>query len=359
MLLSIIIPSRNRQVILETTCKSLLNLINEDIELIICDNSDKISEYLGSLQVVNFRYIFDSYPKTIGENFSNAIDFANGKYCVFLGDDDLVSLNLFNIVSKLDSQVEFDALLYNKSRFFWPGVKSDSFQFEHFHSNFKREIAFTSLSIESIRKAAEDKGFMSIFLLPTPYHNIIKLSILKKIKIDFGSIVLGISPDISMGYLVSYYVESVFFVNRSLTLYGGSTLSGAGLSVKKKHHMPINEVDFFKVDRSDWNEKLPFYWSESITFPQSIYMVCKNTNKVFNFNINYFYSYAFLKEPYLWRRFLPFLIYVNSLKFIWYFFILGSKSLVWTLSKSYFVKIFDCKDIDSILLIEYESSSDI
>lgn len=345
--------------VLETTVRTLFGLLSEQVELIVCDNSDERSDFIESIVANNLKYFYDPIQKTIGENFSEAIGYAHGKYCVFIGDDDLVSINTELLLTYLDNEYTFDALVYNKSRFFWPGVKSDEYVFQHFNSNFKNSVVCKKINTDEIRNFAAQKGYMSIFTLPTPYHNIVNLDLLKRIKRENGNLVLGISPDISMGFLVSLYTDSVLFVNRSLTLYGGSKESGAGLSAKRAHHMPICKVDFFKVELRDWHSKLPFYWSESITFPQSVYMVCKKMNREFVFDINYFYAYAYSKEPYLWRQFFPYLKFGNPIIFSYYYTLLTIKQIVWLILGKYYYSTSRFKSMDDLLKFENESCTSI
>ncbi|MCK4296614.1 MAG: glycosyltransferase, partial [Candidatus Marinimicrobia bacterium] len=93
-LLSIIIPTRNRQKYAISAITSILSISAPDLELVVQDNSDSrdLEEYIRSnVNDTRLRYNYTSTPQSMIDNFDAAIGLASGKYLCLIGDDDGVN----------------------------------------------------------------------------------------------------------------------------------------------------------------------------------------------------------------------------------------------------------------------------
>lgn len=91
ILLSIVVPTKNRYLYLKYLIQLVDNLHTDEVELVIQDNSDDNSEFLDYLNEKNYSFIRYSYIKgqiPMSENSDRAILNSKGEYVCFLGDDD-------------------------------------------------------------------------------------------------------------------------------------------------------------------------------------------------------------------------------------------------------------------------------
>jgi glycosyltransferase involved in cell wall biosynthesis len=113
-ILSIVIPTRNRPIQLESTLRNLLNIAGPElkIEIIVSDNSDYATKPI--IQDQRIKWV---RPKknleTAEENLFFALDFAIGTYIWPLGDDDVVLKNAFVELIKYCHEGNLDAMVWN------------------------------------------------------------------------------------------------------------------------------------------------------------------------------------------------------------------------------------------------------
>jgi abequosyltransferase len=124
MLLSICIPTYNRQNYLKESVSEILRQIPEDfikeVEICISDNnsSDNTKEYVDQIlsnSRVSIKYRKNT--KNLGPdwNFINAMQMASGKFSWLMGDDDFINDNaLLPILNLLNGPDIFDLLLFNR-----------------------------------------------------------------------------------------------------------------------------------------------------------------------------------------------------------------------------------------------------
>ena len=121
-LLSIVIPTRNREDYCIHAINHILSFDEQDFELIIQDNSDttKILDYLKKNHDSRLKYHYS--PKRINSviNMDYAISMAKGKYITMIGDDDTVLPTIFDLV-KFANKFGYDAISQKDViPYFWP-----------------------------------------------------------------------------------------------------------------------------------------------------------------------------------------------------------------------------------------------
>ena len=104
ILLSIVVPTKNRTKYLMSFIELVCGFGEKDIELVIQDNSEtnqEIKEFIENNNYNNVVYNYDSRTMPVIENSDLAIKNASGKYICFMGDDDLLSSRLIDFVRLL------------------------------------------------------------------------------------------------------------------------------------------------------------------------------------------------------------------------------------------------------------------
>ena len=84
MLISILLPTRNRQEWLTRAVASIIAQTHEDWELIVLDNSDEPQQIPADPRIRCYRVP----PEKLSRLYDTALRLAQGELCCFIGDDD-------------------------------------------------------------------------------------------------------------------------------------------------------------------------------------------------------------------------------------------------------------------------------
>lgn len=323
-LLSIIIPTKNRYQCLLPVIDALTKHINSnDFELVIQDNSDDNSPIINYLALNNDNRISYFYKKdslSIKENTAFAISNAIGEYITFIGDDDLVSPFIVDIV-KLMKERGINSLIFNSGKYWWRNLTFTKPNYYVRPSVFTIPKNVTQDFIK-LNTAKEldfmlDHGCTSAFNLPKFYHGIINRELLNEVKDN-----TSISPDISFSTALGLVCLEHYFINYPVTVYGASKNSGGGMTMEKKHYGKIEDQPWLpKNTKEIWDNLIPEIWSEHTTYPVSVSHVLKQfeSNKIINYNV--FYSSMLVYEFYLLKYLKPKIIRFNKGNIKGYFFL--------------------------------------
>ena len=89
-LLSIVVPTRNRQFYAVQTIKQILKVTDKCVQIVVSDNSDddRLRMLVKNLddQRVKYEYIAERIPGV--DNYANGISMSDGEYVCCIGDDD-------------------------------------------------------------------------------------------------------------------------------------------------------------------------------------------------------------------------------------------------------------------------------
>jgi hypothetical protein len=85
-LLSIIIPTKNRQFYCKAAIKQILKALSGSVEIVIQDNSDdrSIEDFIGTLDAKNIIYNHHDGVLSFVDNFSEAVSLCHGEYVCFI-----------------------------------------------------------------------------------------------------------------------------------------------------------------------------------------------------------------------------------------------------------------------------------
>jgi glycosyltransferase involved in cell wall biosynthesis len=297
-LLSIIIPTKNRYGTLIPVIDAILKRVkSDDYELIVQDNSecnDEFMLYLTENISSRLKYFYNSNSISITENTINAIDNSNGKYLIFIGDDDILTPNICDYI-KLINESDIDCLIYNPGYYWWNNVKFNKETFYHRNNALwipeKLSNKLEKLNSENELNLVLNNGASGVMRLPRFYHGIVKRDVLNKIKLLTGTFLPGSCPDIAFATAIALTIKEYYYVDFPISIYGASKNSGGGLSASNKHYGKIEDQEFLPKNILEiWDPLIPRIWSECTIYPQSVYEV-QQAFKV-NRKINYIAFYA-------------------------------------------------------------------
>ena len=115
MLISIIIPSRDRAVYLKYSVQTALNIQDDNIEIIISDNAstDQTKEVIKGIDDTRLKYFNTKKRISMRANFENALRASSGDYVIFFGDDDGILPLQFKYLRNILENHKPDALSWD------------------------------------------------------------------------------------------------------------------------------------------------------------------------------------------------------------------------------------------------------
>ncbi|WP_375239809.1 glycosyltransferase [Aurantibacter sp.] len=301
-LLSIIIPTKDRYNYLFEVLITLSDYVwsKNDVEIVIQDNS------LDNIEIINFlnkkhkitqiiRYFHSNESLSQAGNSNLATLNARGEYLCFIGDDDCIHKDIIRAV-KWMKENKYEILNNTKPEFIWsdltPTRLGDSFSGMLFSYSYSGSSKIKRSDIQ-LKKHLKTGG-QYIKNLPQFYHGIVKKSLLDKIYEESGTYFPGPSPDMAVATALTKYSDFFVVVDFPLIISGKGARSVGGMGAKGKHIGDIRDISFLPKDTADkWTTDIPFYWSGSTIFAESVIKSLNNTNRealVDNFNFNYLYA---------------------------------------------------------------------
>jgi glycosyltransferase involved in cell wall biosynthesis len=137
---SVLLPTRNGGLYLESCIRSILEQNYSDLELIISDNANTdqtaeiISRFSGDPRVKALRL---DAPVSVTENWNNALRAASGDYVLVMGDDDYLLPHYFaGMAQLLDRYSQPDCVVYNAYSYIAPHSISGNVQSLYRESHF-------------------------------------------------------------------------------------------------------------------------------------------------------------------------------------------------------------------------------
>lgn len=298
LLLSIIIPTKDRFDYTKSSLLSLLEITDDSIEIIIHDNSQKkeLSTWIdANIKDERVKYFHNNNSLTMIENYELALAHALGEYVTFIGDDDSVHKDIC-IAVRWAKDNSVDAIVPSSVvNYVWPdlvmsskgSMSSGQLAVRPFSNNFLA-VNCTDEIVKCCKSAGQNFHF-----LPKSYYGIVSINIFQEIKDRTGHFFPGVSPDMSSAISIACFANSVIFLDFPLFIPGSSAKSNAGLSGQKRHigflrdqsHLPSGIED-------NWSDLIPCFYSVETIWAESVINAlsnCKRNDllKFFNFPLLY------------------------------------------------------------------------
>nr|VFJ45544.1 MAG: Glycosyl transferase family 2 [Candidatus Kentron sp. FW]VFJ57704.1 MAG: Glycosyl transferase family 2 [Candidatus Kentron sp. FW] len=126
MIISIIIPTRERADYLRESIQTVLQIPDPNIEIIISDNanSDGTKQVISEISDPRIKHVETDKRVSVRENFEFGLRNSNGDYVTFLGDDDGVLPRQFKFLRRILEKEHPDVLTWTvPPTFIWPGKR--------------------------------------------------------------------------------------------------------------------------------------------------------------------------------------------------------------------------------------------
>lgn len=269
-LLSIVIPTRNRQKYCMEAVKQIAGLHIEKLQLVIQDNSNT-QELEKSLEIIDadIKYHFHPGELSFVDNFNEALSLADGEYICMIGDDDGVLPDIMDVV-RMAVKERYDAVIPGlNSVYCWPSDKpfiknaEGGYLCLSYLKNEKVDIECR----EGLKKLMEKAGqnYQSLEL-PRLYHGIVSREAINRVKEKNGVFFKGLTPDIYMTVALCFVCSKVCRISYPVTVSGICPRSGSSDSATGKHTGRLQDAPHFRGHVSyTWDPKAPEIYSvESI-----------------------------------------------------------------------------------------------
>jgi Glycosyl transferase family 2 len=275
-LLSIVIPTRNRQKQCLETLQAIL-MYQNDMDLVVFDSSDAedLRSDIVKLSDDRINYVYTRSVTNITECFEAAVEQATGQFVCMIGDDDGITPYLFewakraaeNNISSVSTH-ESNYAYYN-----WPDIRSKYFGaqisgqlFFHFEPVTVSNPVNMATSIDKfLGGAGQGCGH-----LPRIYHGLVSRRTLLQMKAQYGQCFAGVSPDVSFSLLASFTTEKHYVIIEPLTISGSSAVSNAGRSAMRQHQGDLWDDPHMKNFRDEtWPADVPAFFSIETVWAQA------------------------------------------------------------------------------------------
>ena len=273
-ILSLVVPTKDRQKYLEQVVDAFSELNDTRIELVIHDNSE-FALQSTCLNLSGVKYIHCDNQLSMHENFARAISYVDSPYLCVAGDDDFFCHYISQIIDYLENN-DVSAIVSDKvTRYWWGDVSHRLFKKSlpgqlrvPWHRQ-KLVVSQSNTDIALVR--CLQSGGTEISMLPKLYHGIVKTSIIHTLEKKYGSAFPGPTPDMAAAILLALHMP--FFHRSSLPFFVSGTAGGSagGKGVEKEHKWKLEDTPWFDkkyIDRWHINTPReasgPTLWAEGV-----------------------------------------------------------------------------------------------
>lgn len=272
-LLSIVIPTRNRQKYAVSSIESILRITDPGLEIVVQDNSD--TPELEGLLSQNFqdsrlRYNYTSTPLSFVDNFDAAARLATGEYVCFIGDDDGVNPEIMEATRWAKAKGIDTIKPANSVSYLWPESGVPSTMFTDIPQKtgrltirpFSGKIIYPDNELE-LRKVVRKGGQEYLKTeMPKLYLGIVKRECLDCICENTGAYFGGLSPDIYAAVSIANTAKNSVSIDYPLILSGACPESGSVKSRIGEHAGNLEDAPHFKHRGPyEWADHVPRFYS--------------------------------------------------------------------------------------------------
>lgn len=266
-IVSVIIPTRNRQEYAYNSVKSILAL-NKDIQIVVTDNSDDMSlknmlEKLHVGKTLIYKYISERIATV--DNYEEAAGLASGQYFLALGDDDSILPNIIECALWMKRN-NIDAVLPSKKLgYWWPNESNKKWENGYLWIGQTTDDVSMIDPEKEIIKLLQNGGqnYLSLSIACT-YHGLVSKATLDKVKDATGRYYGGLSPDMYSACCISLLPNlRLAKIGFPISLPGVCPVSASADSANHRHAGRLNDAPHFIGLRSKyhWDSIIPEFFS--------------------------------------------------------------------------------------------------
>ncbi|MGC4104642.1 glycosyltransferase family 2 protein [Ferruginibacter sp.] len=297
ILLSIIIPTKNRIETARYAIQTALTVTAPDMEIIVqdCSDTDELKAYIDSLSDSRVKYFFQNDPISMTENWNRAYSHANGEYMIGIGDDDAVFPEVYTVAewafeNKLEAVGQTEPYQY-----FWGNFPEVAIQKRLFLKSFTGNVSVHTDLLSTVLKRSKfaDDGYARD--LPMVYHRLISKKTLQQLQSVTGKLLDGTSLDVYSSFAIGLICKQFVILDYPFSMRGASGKSNSGRFVVKQDKQHFDEFSF--ISYPEWLPKIPFV---NVSIAESICKAFTQTGHedlISNISKPYLYAVIIAERP--------------------------------------------------------------
>jgi hypothetical protein len=236
MLISLLIPTRERAETLRATLRNVSAIDDPDLEIIISDNAstDETPEIIASLHDPRIRVTRTTSRLSQRQNFEHAVAAASGDYLMMIGDDDAVLVSQWPLLRAILAERRPDALSWPALFYQWPGPEKRG---GGGRLRLSRQTLFGPLvertsdehlaAIRRLERIREDCS-------PKLYHGLLSRRVIEALRARTGMVVGSGQVDAYISAAALPFMERYLYLRHPFSILGMGPKSG-GSSIAAQH----------------------------------------------------------------------------------------------------------------------------
>ncbi len=278
-LISVIIPTRNRQKYAASAVKQIFAL-NQNIQVILQDNSDDetlrdiIKPYLND-ERLTYRHITERIAAI--DNYDTAAALAEGEYFIAIGDDDALLPNISKLAAWMKKN-RIDAVKPAKGlEYTWPDSKNPNKDYrpgfiwiEKLSGKVKLQNPYDG--VVNMLKDGEVNYIK--YPIAESYHGLVKTECMKEVHRRTGRYYGGISPDMYSAICLSLLPNIKFAeINFPISLPGACPKSTTVANEKGMHAGELSKAPHFigLKEPYKWDKRIPEFYSVDTIWGETLF----------------------------------------------------------------------------------------
>lgn len=277
VLLSVIIPTKNRQHTCIYAVASVLELNKNDVEIIVQDCSDtnvlqqQLLDKFGVDSRIKYEYL-DTKP-SMTDNWNRGFERAIGQYQCGIGDDDAVLPNIYE-EAKNAKEKNIDALGHSKKYgYFWDDytvIPEYASNLVLYVSNAPAIKIYNRSELDELLMKQATFPDMNYRKLPMAYHCLLSKSIIDQLIKKTGKFLDGTSLDVYSAFALGLEVTKYYVLDKPFTLPGACGSSNSNKSLKKNFSDHFSEFKKIDIDK-----RIPQHYNLTFTIAESTQVALK------------------------------------------------------------------------------------
>ncbi|MGO9483839.1 MAG: glycosyltransferase family 2 protein [Rhodomicrobium sp.] len=245
MLISIVIPTRDRAEVLQHALAACARIRDPQLEIIVSDNSsvDNTADVVAEFKDSRIRYVCTPQRYSMRQNFEFGVSHAGGDYIFTLGDDDAPLPNQFPYLRALLERHTPDTLTGSFIRYIWPTPMGPENQ-GRIRLKFKSLYGTCNIvSGEQVRSDLERNGTAAGRYAPGIYRGIASRRVVEGLRAKTGQVFMATWPDIYFTFASPALIERHLTVPHPFIVSGSSSRSnGASFHRTKRNEGEAKET---------------------------------------------------------------------------------------------------------------------
>lgn len=306
-LLSVLIPTKNREKYLIGSIEQILKIGDKRIQIVVQDNSDisvfdKLKKFIEKNE--NIKYNYTKGIVSFVDNFDIGLSLCDGEYICLIGDDDGIMPQIIPVIewAKRNNKKVIRPSL--NAYYFWPnsGARGNNLDDGYLRINYiSKKIKKYNLSEEMNKLLSQGCQDYLLVGMAKLYHGIVKKECLDKIKNKTGKYFGGLTPDIYIATALSLVEDEMIEINFPLTVPGVCKGSGSSDAATGKHTGKLEDAPHFKGHKSyEWSKSIPKFYSVETIWADSSLAALNDFHKegILNkFNLEFITLSCLIKHP--------------------------------------------------------------